>query len=326
MALSDNGYATRWNSFDYRLAIYLFALDPRVRADDQRPPDRRRVRLERRIALRDPQRLFPWRLTEESLPGRPLTGADIDPESFVVLPDGTFWVSDEVGPWLLHFSARGVLLEPPHELRVMLGGTEVTLRSAVHPLVLAGKAPAQLRASKGFEGLALAADGHLLAMLEGALPDDPPDVLRIFEFELAQRRYSGRSWRYRLDDPAHSIGELAADGGTRFLVIERDQLEGAAARYKRILRIDTASTTVEAGPLQPALLQKEPCVDLLALRDPQRLAGGTESFTFPYWTTEAVQRLDDGQLLVVNDNNFPATGGRGTAARDPTEWIWLRIP
>jgi glycerophosphoryl diester phosphodiesterase len=31
-------------------------------------------------------------------------------------------------------------------------------------------------------------------------------------------------------------------------------------------------------------------------------------------------------LLVVNDNNFPATGGRSSTARDPTEWIWLRLP
>lgn len=30
-------------------------------------------------------------------------------------------------------------------------------------------------------------------------------------------------------------------------------------------------------------------------------------------------------LLVVNDNNYPATGGRGANVRDPAEWIWLRL-
>ena len=39
-------------------------------------PDAGRVRLERRIELRAPARLFPWRLPEESLPERPLTGAE----------------------------------------------------------------------------------------------------------------------------------------------------------------------------------------------------------------------------------------------------------
>jgi glycerophosphoryl diester phosphodiesterase len=319
-ALSDNGFGARWNSYDYRLAIHLFALEPRTRAGDPRGADRRRVRLQRRIELHDPQRLFPWRLTEESLPGRPFTGADVDPESLLVMPDGSFWIGDEVGPWLLHFSARGALLEPPYELQVERNGSATTLRSAVHPLVLAGKAKAQLRASKGFEGLAAGPDGTLRAMLEGALPDDPPEVLRIFEFNLEQRRYSGRSWRYRVDDAAHSIGELAAGGGSALLVIERDQLAGAAARFKRIFRVDPADVDADG------MLRKQLRVDLLAIDDPRHLAGASGAFRFPYWTTESVQWLSEHELLVVNDNNFPDAGTRAPGVRDATEWIWLRIP
>ena len=44
---------------------------------------------------------------------RLLTGADFDPESIRRVADGTYWVGEELGPSLLHFSAGGELLEPP---------------------------------------------------------------------------------------------------------------------------------------------------------------------------------------------------------------------
>jgi hypothetical protein len=40
-----------------------------------------------------------------------LTGADFDVESIVRAADGTYWIGDEFGPFLLHFSATGTLLE-----------------------------------------------------------------------------------------------------------------------------------------------------------------------------------------------------------------------
>ncbi len=45
--------------------------------------------------------------------GRLLTGADFDTESFRRVADGTYWVGDEFGPFLLHFGADGTLLEAP---------------------------------------------------------------------------------------------------------------------------------------------------------------------------------------------------------------------
>ena len=307
-ALSDNGFGARANSFDYRLALYLFAAAPGS------GPETGKVELRRRIELRDPQAHFPWRLAEESLPGRPLTGADADPESLVVMPDGSFWIGDEHGPWLLHFSPAGDLLAPPVELRV----AGVTVRSAVHPEVLAGSASAALKASRGFEGLAPGPrPGTLLAMLEGPLPEDGPDELRLLEFDLARGDWTGRDWRYRLADPGNAATELVV-AGSRFLVIERDGLQGDAARFKRILSIELGEVA------QPVARTLE--VDLLQIDDPRQLGGGASVFRFPFWTPESVQWLGDGTLLVVNDNNFPATGGRSSTARDPTEWIWLRLP
>ena len=42
--------------------------------------------------------------------GTLLTGADFDVESIARMDDGSFWVGEEFGPYLLHFSAQGVLL------------------------------------------------------------------------------------------------------------------------------------------------------------------------------------------------------------------------
>ena len=46
-----------------------------------------------------------------------LTGADFDIESLRVAPDGTLWIGDEFGPFLLHFDARpAALLHAPFPL------------------------------------------------------------------------------------------------------------------------------------------------------------------------------------------------------------------
>ncbi len=313
-ALADNGYGTKWNSPDWRLAIYLFAA----------APSQTTVSLLRRVELTDPDARFPWRLTNDELSGRPLTGADLDPESMVVMPDGSFWISDEIGPWLLHFAADGRLLEPPYDLPdPRAGHSGETLRSPQHPLVLAGQANSSVRSSRGLEGLALAADDkRLLAMLEGSIAGDAAGEARLFEFDLNARHYSARSWRYPMDDPADSIGEIANSGDGSLLVLERDGKQGDAAAIKRIYRIAEPVATTASD----TLLSKSLRADLLRI-NVRRPRGGTGPlFRYPWLTIESVHALDARTLLVVNDNNYPATGGRGADVRDLTEWIWLRLP
>ena len=129
-ALADNGYAWRPNSADFQLVF--FRVDPRW--NDPAGP-----RIDGTVVLHDPDRRIPWTIACDPkrgtpLPGfsfnalppapaacgadpsaRVLTGFDLDPESFVRAPDGTFWVSEEFGPFLLHVAADGRVLEPPVE-------------------------------------------------------------------------------------------------------------------------------------------------------------------------------------------------------------------
>jgi glycerophosphoryl diester phosphodiesterase len=131
---ADNGYGARQNSGDFQLVFHR--VDPRW--GEAGGP----IVLES-VVLRDPDRRIPWTIVCDRQRGTPLpdfsfnvlpprtpacgdaqaarilTGFDLDPESFVRAPDGTFWISDEFGPFLVHVAADGRVLEPPtREARV----------------------------------------------------------------------------------------------------------------------------------------------------------------------------------------------------------------
>ncbi|HET9863233.1 MAG TPA: esterase-like activity of phytase family protein [Steroidobacteraceae bacterium] len=309
-ALSDNGFGSKWNSPDYRLCIYLFDVRPRTEAG----PDSRTA-LQAVVELSDPAKFFPWRLTEENDPERPLTGGDIDPESFATLADETFWIGDEFGPWLLHFSVDGDLLEAPIEL-------PDNVRSPDHPLVLARKAPANLAHSRGFEALDVAGDGKtLVTILEGAVDGEPPQFRRVQRFDTMTRKWLPFTLIYELDTDTISVSDMSRIEGNRFVVVERDGFAGDSARAKRVYAIDLD----KARPGKP--LPKKLVIDLLSIGNARGLAQTAPEapFRFPYLTTESIQVLDRKHVVLVNDNNYPSSGGRGVATTDATEWIWLEL-
>jgi glycerophosphoryl diester phosphodiesterase len=67
----------------------------------------------RAVALRDPDRRVPFVLVDQLGPERVLTAADFDPASMQRAPDGTLWLGDQRGPFLLHFDLRGRMLDAP---------------------------------------------------------------------------------------------------------------------------------------------------------------------------------------------------------------------
>ncbi len=306
LALPDNGYGTKANSDDFLLRIY------RVRPHW----DSGQVEVDPRfVQLADPDRRAGFTIVNDQAQGRALTGADFDPESLVVDRDGTFWIGEEFGPFVLHLAPDGHLLDAPVEAP--------GLRSPDHP-ALVGEAT--VRRSRGFEGLAARRDGrHLLALLEAGPVGDPPDTTRILEFDRHARRFTGRAWRYRFDGPDHSATEISTAipptgcGGAceLFLVIERDNAHGPAARFKKIFRVEVGAPDT--------FVRKTLVVDLLAIENPKHLGGFPTRFTFPFITPESVWQTDAQTIVVVNDNNYPETGGRVAGVRDDTEFIRLRI-
>ena len=310
-ALSDNGFGGKWNSSDYRLCIYLFDVRPRTEAGGDS-----RNALQAVIELSDPAKFFPWRLAEENSPERLLTGLDADPESLVAMADETFWIGDEMGPWLLHFSVDGELLAPPVEL-------PDNVRSADHPLVLAHADIPRLPHSRGLEAMDLAGDDKtLVSILEGTVAGDAPKTLRLQRYDTSAGKWLGATLIYELDADTSSVTDMSLIEGNRFAVIERDNQQGDAARAKRVYTIDL-DRALAGKPLQKKLV-----IDLLTIGNARGLVVTTPAgapLRFPYLTAESIQVLDRKHVVVVNDNNYPATGGRGANVKDATEWIWLEL-
>ncbi|CAL9356451.1 esterase-like activity of phytase family protein [Streptomyces sp. enrichment culture] len=295
--LSDNGYGNQANSADFLLRVHRVAPDTATGA----------LRVLGGFGLSDPDRHVPFPLTRAD---RRLTGADFDVESIVRVADGTYWMGDEFGPYLLHFSADGRLLQAP----VPLEGVR-----APESAVRTGE-QATLGSSKGFEGLVRSVDGRrLYPLLEGTVTGDTPGDLRFSEFDLRRGAYTGKRFTYRLQSPAHAIGDAIAVDRHRFLVIERDGGQGDAAKFKRIYLADTRDRDDDG------LLDKTLVADLLDIANPKGVGGFGETFRFPFTTIEDVVLLDDRTLAVLNDNNFPFSSGRTPGKADDNEFITLRL-
>ncbi|WP_026425938.1 esterase-like activity of phytase family protein [Actinokineospora inagensis] len=292
--LSDNGYGTKANSADFVLRIHRIAPDLRTGAVD----------VVGGINLTDPNHKAPQPLTR---PDRVLTGADFDVESIVRAADGTYWIGDEFGPYLLHFDRAGRLLSAPVQL----------------PGVFAPENPAgtpNLNSSKGFEGLAISPDRKTLyGLLEGTVAGDPAGALRLNEFDVASGSFTGKRWFYQLDAPSNSIGDLTTVDRDRFLVIERDGGQGADAKLKRVYLIDKRDRDHD-GKVDKTLV-----ADLLNLANPRHLGGFADPFTFPFQTIEDIAILDDRTIAVLNDNNFPFSSGRTPGKPDNNEFITVRL-
>jgi glycerophosphoryl diester phosphodiesterase len=334
LALQDNGFGTRVNSPDHPLRWY------RLRLHLDFPPHQGgRVEVLGHQDLHDPDGRVGFPLRDGS-PARVLTGADFDPESFVRLDDGTFWIGEEFGPYLLHAAPDGRLLGSPVPVPVPSSLREVSrgvahLRSPDHPDLrsleptLAARR-ANLPASGGIEGLARTPRGdRLYVAVEKALLDDPEPLRRlILEFDPARGAFTGRHWLHRVDMVGVSIAALEAVTDDVLLLVERDAKEGAAAAFKRIYRVDLGRVAGDG------FLDKTLVADLLDIADPDGFTvaepgavGLGPHYAFPYVTPECLAVVDNHTLLVACDNNYPFSAGRRPPSTpDDSEFVRLRLP
>jgi len=316
-AMPDNGYGAKTNSGDFLLRLYKIRPDFRT-ADGGTGT----VAVLGFLELRDPDGKVPFALSRSD---RLLTGADFDLESARPAKDGSFWFGEEFGPFLLHTDASGKVLEAP----VPLPGVQ----SPQNPFLPDPNAWT-LRASRGFEGMALSVDGKTLyPMLEGALRNDPDPRRRILnEFTIRSGAYTGRTWQYHVDAgfPDAVIGDFTALDEHRFVLIERDDDQGAGARQKKVYLVDLRRVDADG------FLDKRLVLDLLRIPDPNGVSlparpgefGVGDPFSFPLQSVESLEVLGGERLLIANDNNYPFSDGRWTARDRPddTELVIVRAP
>jgi hypothetical protein len=140
----------------------------------------------------------------------------------VLAADGSFWISDEYGPHIVHFDATGKTIE-----RINPFGTGTGSRKI--PLVFAKR-----RANRGMEGLTITPDGKTLVGLMQSPMYNPSKaaignsvVLRILTFDIATG--ATKQYAYLMENPTLTgCSEITAVNATTFLTIERDGLYGGA--------------------------------------------------------------------------------------------------
>ncbi|MDO6810007.1 esterase-like activity of phytase family protein [Zobellia galactanivorans] len=241
----------------------------------------------------------------------------LDSEGIVALKDGTFWVSDEYGPHIVHYNANGVQLE-----RISPIGVNEDTGDRKLPAVFAKR-----RANRGMEGLAVTPDEKTLVGIMQSTMYNPEkiqsNITRIVTFNL-ETGYT-RQYVYVQETANLSNSEITAISNTEFLVVERDgKFAGAGAAQKHIYKINLAgatdisgsnpknelglmvgdktieqSTAEELAEANIVPVQKELVVDLVA------------EFGYRHDKLEGIWLVDDNTLGFINDDDFTVSDNDG---------------
>ena len=337
--LSDNGFGSKANSSDSMLFLHQMKFDwASTKAE-----------VVKNLFLSDPNKIAPFPIVLEGTDTRYLTGADFDIESVQPVADG-FWLGDEFGPYILKFDTSGHLTDV---IPTTLDGKPVL--SPDNPLLSVPANPAakmpvfNLKRSGGFEGLAMSKDGSkLYGLLEGAIYKDDGTMetvdghtaIRVIEFDVASKKWTGRSWLYPFEDKGASIGDFNMLDETTALVIERDNGAGtkdkacadpkqpkpdcfeAPAELKRVYKIEFNDANVGKA------VRKIGYIDLLNIQDPdnKKKAGSKDGvYDMPFVTIENVDRVDATHIIIGNDNNLPFSAGRAVDKADNNEFSLLEV-
>ncbi|KIC64350.1 esterase-like activity of phytase family protein [Chryseobacterium taiwanense] len=165
----------------------------------------------------------------------------LDSESIVAAKDGTFWVSDEYGPHIVHYSADGVELERISPISVNTGTRKL-------PAVFAKRRP-----NRGMEGMCMTPDGKMLVGTMQSTMYVPTKALatnttltRIVTFDLATGQT--KQYLYKQDGGASdSVCDITPISNTEFLVIERDGNFGSVGGLKKVYRINLTNASDVSG-------------------------------------------------------------------------------
>ncbi|MED5525415.1 MAG: esterase-like activity of phytase family protein [Pseudomonadota bacterium] len=204
----------------------------------------------------------------------------LDSEGLVAMKDGTFWVSDEYGPHMVHFDATGK----------EIGRINPFAADSRDNFNLPGEF-AHRWANRGMEGLTVTPDQKTLVGIMQSSLDNPgknrTDLTRIVTVNLETGAIS--QYLYRQEKLQNANCAIKALSATRFLVIERD-----GAFYNT----------------NPNAMKRVYEIDISAATDLEKVAAATNMVQDP-----SVGLTIDGRTLeqVVNDN---LAGGDSSAGWD----------
>jgi hypothetical protein len=246
-----------------------------------------------------------------------------DAEGIVRLTDGSFWIGDENGPSIAHFSADGRMIarHVPQGTEGEFAGARYDVKGTL-PAILAKRA-----INRGIESMAVSPDENFLYfIMQNALAN--PDVktyqaaknIRLFKIERASMKVVGE-YVYTLDDPMSfrrdpskrqndpRISELMAIGLDRLVVLERTELTTKLYEIQLEGATNIIGTRWDDAATSPSL-EATTVADAKITAPQKTLRLDTANFTDIVGKTEGMALLDDGSLLVINDDDYGIAGGR----------------
>jgi hypothetical protein len=194
------------------------------------------------------------------------SAAGLDPEGLVAMADGTFWVSDEYGPYIVHFDATGKEISRLNPYSTATSGNDVAL-----PGELKKRKP-----NKGMEGLTLTPDGkYLVGIMQSpldkngsaAVASGKAAITRVVKVSLADPTNDVHEYLYSLhtngagNPEGQAVSEITAMPDGTFIVDERDgnfegtsdgTASGKAKADKNLWKLDLTHAT-DVGPKSPLI-------------------------------------------------------------------------
>lgn len=252
----------------------------------------------------------------------------LDSEGLAMASDGTFWVSDEYGPHLVHFDVNGNTIERINPFGTGKGGRKI-------PAVFATRRP-----NRGMEGLTITPDGKTLvgimqfplynpssAAVTGSL------VTRILAYDIASG--SSKQYVYLIDRAnLQANSEIAAISNTTFLVLERDGEYATNANkssvIKKVYKIDLANATDISDPANGAAGKLFGGLTVEQLKDASTLtANGIVPVSktlaadlmtdinslYPHDKAEGIAIINSTLIAIANDDDFGVTGAGSYMAK-----------
>lgn len=274
----------------------------------------------------------------------------LDPEGLAVLKDGSFWISDEYGPHLVHYDADGVEIARINPFasdernNVVIDGKQILLPPEF----------AKRCANRGMEALSITPDQTTLVGIMESSMDNPDksgrmsSLVRIVTINLDSGHIA--QYLYRLDKAQHVTSGIVALNSYEFYVIEHDRkfpLQDSSAQkliYKiniveatniesiagadSIKQDEAVGLTVNGQTLEQLIAESEDnwqvfesinikpvkktlVVDVLATLD------------YPHDKLEGLWLRQDGSLGLLNDDDFALTDSTIINSKSTVEQKYL---
>ena len=258
----------------------------------------------------------------------------LDPEGLAALKGGSFWVSDEYGPHLVHYDANGVEIARINAFandernNVIINGKQVLLPTEF----------TKRRANRGMEALTITPDQTTLVGIMESSMDNPDksgrlsSLVRIVTINLVSGQIA--QYLYRLDKAEHVTSGIVALSNHEFYLIEHDRkfpLKDNSAQ-KLIYKIDISQATdIEAILNDENVKQDETLGLLVSGQTLEQLIATDEknwqmleeinikpvkktlvvdvlaTLNYPHDKLEGLWLRKDGSLGLLNDDDFAMT-------------------